>query len=163
MRILGIDPGSVVMGYGVIETQGSKLIHLDNGGIYPTTQQKFSERLPQIYDKIEQLIHQFQPDMAAVENVFYGKNVQSMLKLGQARGAAVLAVLKSKIPLFEYSPTQVKMAVTGFGRASKEQVQKMVKLLLHLQDVAMKDASDALAVAICHQQSYKLLKKMSAQ
>ena len=163
MKILGIDPGSVVKGYGVIETQGSKLIHLDNGGVYPTIQQKFSERLPQIYDKIEQLIHQFQPDMAAVENVFYGKNVQSMLKLGQARGAAVLAVLKSKVPLFEYSPTQVKMAVTGFGQASKEQVQKMVKLLLHLQDVAMKDASDALAVAICHQQSYKLLKKMSAQ
>src|SRR5947207_880788 len=123
MQILGIDPGSVVTGYGLVEEAGGKLRHLDNGGIFPPTKQNFSDRLCYIYDQIDFLLKKFSPDAVAIENIFYAKNVASTLKLGHARGAAIVAVAKGKFPLFEYSALQVKQAVTGYGHASKEQIQ----------------------------------------
>ncbi len=161
MIILGIDPGSVVMGFGIIETQGNRLIHIENGGIYSSQFKVFHDRLLHIFDEITQLIIRYRPEIAAIENVFYGKNVQSMLKLGQARGAAVLALLKAGLTVHEYTPTQVKSALTGYGRADKEQMQRMIKILLKLKDEAMSDASDALAVAICHSQHQTMQKKIA--
>jgi crossover junction endodeoxyribonuclease RuvC len=156
MQILGIDPGSVITGYGLIEASNGKLVHLDNGGIFTSSKKPFSERLYQIYDKMGELINKYSPDAVAIENIFIAKNVSSTLKLGHARGAAIVAIAKKNIPLFEYSPLQVKQAVTGYGRASKEQIQKMIQTLLKLPETAFKDASDALAVAICHLHSYRI-------
>ncbi len=161
MQILGIDPGSVITGYGLIEATKGKVVHLDNGGIFTSSKEPFSERLCHIHEQIESLLEKFSPDAVAIENIFIAKNVSSTLKLGHARGAAIVAIAKAKIPLFEYSALQVKQAITGYGHASKEQIQKMIQSLLKLPETAFKDASDALAVAICHLHSYRIKKVMS--
>lgn len=161
MRILGIDPGSVVTGYGLIEALAhSKVTHVDNGGIFTPKKRPFSERIYYIFDQVSELIHQFRPDAVAIEDIFIAKNVSSTLKLGHARGAAIVAVAKAGLPVYEYSALQVKQAVTGYGHASKEQIQKMVQALLRLPASAFSDASDALAVALCHHHSHRMLKKV---
>jgi crossover junction endodeoxyribonuclease RuvC len=161
MKILGIDPGSVVTGYGLIEETQGKMTHVDNGGIFPPKGRPFSERICYIHNQVEALIERHRPDAVAIENIFVAKNVSSTLKLGHARGAAVVAVARSNLPLYEYTANEVKLAVTGYGHAGKEQIQKMVCTLLKLPGHAFTDASDALAVAICHLNSYRLLKKVS--
>lgn len=160
MRILGIDPGTLVTGYGLIQEDKGRLSHMDNGGIFPPRKRPLSERIGYIHDQIELLINKYGPDMVAIEDIFVAKNVSSTLKLGHARGAAMVAVVRSGLPLFEYTANQVKLAVTGYGHASKEQIQKMVRTLLKLPDIAFTDASDALAVAICHLHSHRLQKKV---
>jgi len=153
MIILGIDPGSRITGYGIISKQGNRLIHIDNGAIFTQSAKDFPQRLEQIFTGLSAVIAQYQPEAVAVENVFLAKNAQSALKLGQARGAAIVAAVNVGLCVFEYTALQVKQAVVGSGRAEKVQVQQMIKALLNLPEVAQEDASDALAVAVCHAHS----------
>jgi crossover junction endodeoxyribonuclease RuvC len=163
MIILGIDPGSRITGYGLIRKEGNRLMHLENGAIWTDTAQDFPVRLGQIFRGIEEIIDRHAPDSVAVENIFFSNNVQSALKLGQARGAAVVACVTQGLPVYEYTALQVKQAVVGHGKAAKEQVQHMVKVLLNLAEPAQADASDALAVAICHANSINLAKRLKVQ
>ncbi len=156
MRVLGIDPGSRITGYAIVEQQGSRLFHLDNGAIFTDKASDFPGRLKMIFEGIVKVLSEYSPDSVAVEDIFFSTNVRSALKLGQARGAAIAAVVNAGLPVYEYTALQVKQAVVGEGKAAKEQVQRMVKVLLGLPEVAQADASDALAVAICHINSYKL-------
>lgn len=156
MIILGIDPGSVITGFGLVKKENGHITHVENGAIFCKSGSSFHKRLVMIFEKIQELTKQFKPSAVAVENIFYSKNIQSTLKLGQARGSAIVAAGLSKIPIFEYTPLAVKQAVVGYGGATKEQVQKMVKKLLNLPQVAEENASDALAVAICHCHSEKM-------
>ncbi len=163
MKILGIDPGSRITGYGIISQSGNRLCHVDNGAIHTDCHKDFPQRLKIIYRALTEIIEQFRPDAMAVENIFFAANAQSALKLGQARGAAIVAGVNAGLPIFEYTPLQVKQAVVGHGRASKDQVQKMLKALLNLPEVAQEDASDALAVAICHAHSAGLKSRLKAR
>jgi crossover junction endodeoxyribonuclease RuvC len=156
MIVLGIDPGSRVTGYGIVEKAGNRLVHIDNGAIFTDTALDFPGRLKKIFDGLLEVIAQFRPDQVAIENIFFSTNPQSALKLGQARGAAIVAAVHCGLPVTEYTALQVKQAVVGQGRAEKAQVQKMLKALLGLPETAQEDASDALAVAICHIHSYDL-------
>jgi len=156
MKILGIDPGSRITGYGIIVKEGNRLIHVDNGAIFTDAAKDFPLRLQRIYRGLSEIIERYQPEVVAVENIFFAKNVQSALKLGQARGAAIVAGVNAGLPVYEYSALQVKQAVVGHGKSAKVQVQQMLKVLLNLPEVAQEDASDALAVAVCHAHSYRL-------
>jgi crossover junction endodeoxyribonuclease RuvC len=153
MIILGIDPGSRITGYGIISKQGNRLIHIDNGAIFTQSAKDFPQRLEKIFQGLSGIIAEYQPEAVAIENVFVAKNAQSALKLGQARGAAIVAAVNVGLPVHEYTAMQVKQAVVGSGRAEKAQVQHMIKALLNLPEVAQEDASDALAVAVCHAHS----------
>lgn len=150
MRVLGIDPGSNITGYGIVEGQGNSFRHIDNGVIAPAATLSFPRRLQGIYGGIAELIDRYRPDSVAIENIFVAKNARSSLVLGHARGVAMLAACQSNLEAAEYTPSQVKNAVTGSGRATKDQIQRMVRALLRLPEIAAEDASDALAVAICH-------------
>ena len=161
MRILGIDPGSRATGYGLIVKEGNRLIHVDNGVIRPPEKATLPERLHTIFLGLGEIISEYSPQYAAVEQVFVARNPQSALKLGQARGAAILAATQAGLPVGEYSAMQVKSSVVGYGRAAKGQVQQMVKALLKLPEIAQEDASDALAVAICHAHSSNLNAKLA--
>ena len=161
MRIIGIDPGSRATGYGLVIKEGNRLIHLDNGVIRPPTKAELPERLLVIFQGLESIIKEYSPQCAAIEQVFMSQNAQSALKLGQARGAALLALASAGLEIGEYSPMQVKSSVVGYGRAAKSQVQQMVKALLKLPEIAQEDASDALAVAICHAHSNSLNKQLT--
>ena len=156
MRILGIDPGSKATGYGFIEQQGNRLIHLDNGAIFTRSQDGLPLRLQIIYRELSRLIALYRPEAVAVEQVFMAKNPASALKLGHARGVALLAGINAELPVAEYTALQVKSAVVGYGRAGKNQVQQMTRTLLKLPEIAQEDAADALAVAICHAHSHHL-------
>lgn len=158
--ILGIDPGTKVTGYGVIRVEGYQYLPIDYGCIRPPAHYKLSERYLVIFEGIEQLVERYQPTALVVETQFVQKNVQSAIKLGMARGVAIIAAKKRGIPIFEYAPTQAKLAVVGTGRASKHQVQGMIQRLLNLsQPPEPEDAADALALAICHAQvpTFKVL------
>lgn len=148
-RILGIDPGSVITGWGIIEGTHSRITHIDNGGIF-TRQKAFHQRLREIHDGLQKVIYEYQPTLVSMEQVFVSKNAQSALKLGQARGVALIVALNADLTVHEYTPTAVKLAVTGRGKADKSQVGAMVQTLLGLPEPAQVDASDALACAICH-------------
>ena len=149
--ILGIDPGTNVMGYGVILTEGKKYSLLQYGVIHLKKYETHELKLKKIFERITGLIEEFLPDAVALEAPFYGENVQSMLKLGRAQGVAMAAALAREIPIREYSPKKVKQSVTGNGNASKEQVAEMLKTLLKIQEIPkLLDATDALAVAVCH-------------
>ena len=161
MRILGIDPGSRATGYGFIEQQGNRLIHLDNGAIFTQSQDPLAVRLQRIYKELCALIEKHHPEAVAVEQVFMARNPASALKLGHARGIALLAGINAGLPVAEYSALQVKSAVVGYGKAGKNQVQHMTKTLLNLPEIAQEDASDALAVAICHAHSHHLSRKVA--
>ena len=156
MIVLGIDPGSRITGYGIVEKVGNRLVHIDNGAIFTSNATDFPGRLKLIFDGLLEIISQYKPDQVAIENIFFSTNAQSALKLGQARGAAIVAAVHCNLPVAEYSALQVKQAVVGQGRAEKAQVQKMLRALLGLPETAQADASDALAVAICHINSYGL-------
>jgi crossover junction endodeoxyribonuclease RuvC len=157
MRILGIDPGSLVTGFGVVEKNKSNLAHIQHGEIKSPPNGSLPSFLVDIYETLMEIIRVTKPDGMAIEEVFYGKNVKSLIKQGQARGVAILAGSHSGVPVFEYSPLAVKKAVVGYGRAEKAQVQVMVKAILQLTSLPPADAADALAVAICHANSMKVL------
>lgn len=160
MRIIGIDPGSRVTGYGVIDIVKNKINHIDCGGIHIPEKQPLENRLHFIHQKMKELIAEFRPDHAGVEDVFFAKNARSSLMLGHVRGVILLALAESSIPSAAYSPREVKKAITGYGAATKEQIQYMVKNLLSLKETAFEDASDALAIAICHSSTMNLQKRL---
>jgi crossover junction endodeoxyribonuclease RuvC len=157
MVILGIDPGTAITGYGIISHQGNHLKKIGVGVIRTSPQQDMSLRLKVIYDEMRSLIEKYQPQVIAVEELFFNKNVRTALAVGQARGVIVLAAANSGLDIVEYTPLQVKQAVVGYGRAEKHQIQEMVRMLLCLPEVPKPDdAADALAVAICHAHSRKV-------
>ena len=149
VRILGIDPGSRVTGYGLVTSSGSGVTYLASGNI-KTGQKDFNERLRVIFEDTRQILAEHAPDEIAIERVFVHKNVDSALKLGHARAAAICGTFQRDLPVSEYSPRQIKQAVTGSGAAAKEQVQQMVLRILELTGKVQSDSADALAVAICH-------------
>ena len=150
MIVLGIDPGSRVTGYGVVEKQRNGLVALLQGEVKPVVDSSLSSFMITLYNQLLAVIDDMQPDAVAIEDIFYGKNVKSLIKQAHVRGVAILAGSIRHIPVFEYSPLEVKQAVVGYGRAEKSQVQKMVTTILHLAKLPPADAADALAVAICH-------------
>jgi crossover junction endodeoxyribonuclease RuvC len=156
MRILGIDPGTRITGYGIIDVEGNRLRHVDNGIIKTLSSDGLPLRLKTIYDGLTAVIRDYAPTVVAVEQVFLAKNARAALTLGHARGTAVLSAANLEREIYEYSALQVKSAVVGYGHAGKQQVQQMVKVLLNLPEVAQEDAADALAVAICHANSRTL-------
>ena len=163
MRVLGIDTGSRVTGYGVIETDGADCVFIDCGVIQVNGADALALRLRVIHKRVVEIIQELKPDEAAFEGVFYSANVQSALKLGHARGVCIHAAAAADLPVYEYSPAEVKSAVTGYGRAEKPQVQQMVRALLKLADgPASYDASDALAVAICHAHTHRFKKAVAS-
>lgn len=149
-RVLGIDPGSQVTGYGVVEKARSGLCHIVHGEIRPGKGASLSSCLQTICDSLQEVIRQSVPQALAIEEIFYGKNVKSLIKQGQVRGVAILAGKHMGIPVYEYSPLEIKKAIVGYGRAEKGQVQMMAKAILKLPELPPPDAADALAVAICH-------------
>ncbi len=151
LRILGIDPGTNVTGYGLVEIRNKKPVILHMGNIKPGRYSDHYQRLKHLHERALHLVKEYQPDVMALEAPFYGKNVQSMLKLGRGQGVIMAAALTSSIPIFEYAPLLVKQAITGMGRASKEQVAYFLQKVYNLKDLDLGlDASDAVAVAICH-------------
>lgn len=152
MIILGIDPGSCTTGYGVIQTGSGQLNYLASGCI-KVANQVFSSRLEKIFTELQGIVTQFAPQEVAVEQVFMHRNANAALKLGQARGAALVAAAVAKCVVREYSARQVKQSVVGYGAADKQQVQRMVRVLLNLSSIPPVDAADALAIAICHAQA----------
>lgn len=151
MRVFGIDPGSARTGYGCIDTDGSRHRLVVCGAVVTPPRASFPEKLLAIHLALGRLLREHRPASVAVENVFYAKNVRSALRLGHARGVALLAAVEGGYPLFEYTPAEIKRTVVGYGRAEKPQVGEMVRLLLGLEEAPTPhDAADALAVAICH-------------
>jgi crossover junction endodeoxyribonuclease RuvC len=148
--ILGIDPGSILTGWGLVELAGNQLCHIANGVIGAPSGLCQAERLLEIHRGIEVIMKRYRPQAVSLEKVFFSQNAQSALKLGQARGMAMLAAAQNHIDVSEYSATEIKVAVVGYGHASKEQIQKMVGALLGLRGALRPDAADALAAAICH-------------
>ena len=151
MRIFGIDPGSDRTGYGCVESDGSRHRMVACGAISCSSPTSFPDKLLAIHTRLAALLRECRPDCVAIESLFFATNVRSALKLGHARGVAMLAAVEAGVPVAEYTPAEIKRAVVGYGRAEKHQVQHMVKLLLGLPTVpSPHDAADALAVAICH-------------
>jgi crossover junction endodeoxyribonuclease RuvC len=151
MRILGVDPGTIITGFGIIDFDKNELIYVASGIIKTPLVKDQAPRLKKIYSELDALINRYKPDEFALETAFYGKNIQSTLKIGYARGISMLAAINNNLPLKEYSPREIKKSVVGNGASSKEQVEYMVRKLLALRKTKMKfDESDAMAVAICH-------------
>lgn len=151
MRVLGIDPGIAVTGYGIVEEKQRSLISIGWGTINTSSQKSFSQRLGRLFQRVNDLIKDYKPEALAVEEPFLARNVRMALNIGQARGAAILAGVNAGLEVASYTPLQVKLAVVGYGRAEKAQVQEMVKRLLNLEEIPHPDhAADALGLAICH-------------
>ena len=149
--ILGIDPGTIIMGYGLVKVQGNKISLLEMGVLQPGKIKDGYKKLQLIFNTVSGLVTKYQPDTFAIEAPFFGKNVQSMLKLGRAQGVAIAAAMRHGLEVTEYSPKKVKQSITGNGNASKEQVMKMLQQILSFkEDPKHYDATDALAVAVCH-------------
>ena len=151
MIILGVDPGTLTTGYGVIEMRGSTIRMITCGAVSNDSAMLMPIRLKRIFETLNTVIAQTHPDECAIETAFYGKNAQSALKLGHARGVAMLAAVSRGIPTYEYSPREIKRSIVGTGTASKQQVQYMIQSILHLKELPRKlDTTDALAIAVCH-------------
>ncbi len=162
MIILGVDPGTNYTGYGIIKQNGNSYSRLANGFIKLPPSKEIPLRLEMIYDDLSRVIKLYKPDEFAIETAFYGKNVQSAMKIGYARGVAMLAAVHNNLPVSEYSPREIKKAVVGTGAASKEQISYMIKIVLNIRDSKMRfDESDALAVSLCHAFKIKMPSKKS--
>ena len=155
-RIIGVDPGSRVTGYGILDADCGRLRFVACGVVKTTPRASFAHRINEIFEGINEVVQLHGPAIAAIEDVFLANNPRSALKLGQARGAAVVAAMQNGLTVFDYSPRAVKQAVVGYGQAEKGQVQQMVKVLLGLSGRPSSDAADALAVAICHANQFHL-------
>lgn len=157
MLTLGIDPGTATTGYGLICEKGSKLVFVDHGTITTSPKETAQSRLRKIYMDLKKILKDYKPKAIAIERLFFGANTKTAVAVGQARGMILLAAAEAKIPVAEYTPLEIKMAVSGYGRADKKQVQLMVKALLGLSFIPKPDdAADALATAICHLHSFRL-------
>ncbi len=164
MKILGIDPGTVVMGWGVVEGEDTELALVDFGAITVPEKSPIGDRLYRLYNELLKVIRQHQPDAIAVEQPFVAKNVRTALAIGRAQAIALLVAAGEKIPAFEYTPAQVKLRVANYGAGTKEQIQEMVRLQLGLKEVPEpNDAADALAVAICHAQEIHINSLLTRQ
>ena len=151
MRAFGIDPGTAITGWGVVEERQGELAMVAYGTVVTPAGQAMSDRLKTLHEELQQLLSLHAPDTAAVERLFFQKNVRTALTVGQARGVALLALAEQAVPMAEYTPLEVKLAVAGYGGADKRQVQEMVRTLLGLAEIPQPDdAADALAIAICH-------------
>ena len=151
MIILGIDPGIATVGYSIVECKGNNFKALDYGVIRTEAGEDFPDRIKTIYDRMLEIIEKYQPEDLAIEELFFNKNVKTAIMVGQARGVEILAGINSGLGIYEYTPLQIKQAVTGYGRADKRQVQEMVRMLLNLKEIPKPDdAADALAIALCH-------------
>lgn len=150
MLVLGVDPGSRVSGYGLVEKEGHLLTCLHAGTISTSSQLPFYQRVHEIFEAMLGIMTRYRPDEMAIEDIFYDKNVKSTLKIGHARGAILIAAVQCGIKIFEYTPLEIKKAVVGYGRATKEQVRAMTQVILKLNSQPALDASDALAAAVCH-------------
>lgn len=152
MRILGIDPGTGILGFGIIDINARGKVSLVDGGVIRTpVKQEDSLRLNTIYDELSEIIKEHKPDVMSVEKLFFAQNVTTAMSVSQARGVVLLCGVQNNLTLFEYTPLQIKQAVTGYGKADKKQVQEMVRVILGLETVPKPDdAADALAAAICH-------------
>lgn len=161
MIILGIDPGVAITGYGVISHEGNRFKVIEYGAVLTESDMELPQRLVKINDGITEIIKRVKPDAAAVEELFFNKNIKTALTVGHGRGVAILAAAVQRLPVYEYTPLQVKQAVVGYGRAEKSQIQQMVKTLLNLSGIPKPDdVADALAVAICHAHSAVLMEKI---
>jgi crossover junction endodeoxyribonuclease RuvC len=150
MRVLGLDPGTATTGYGIVEQRASRLYHLDHGAIITPPNTPFEARLITIYDETRALIAKHKPDFVGLEKIYFKQNITTGITVAQARGVLALAVAQAKLPIRELSPADVKKGVVGYGKATKQQVQDMVKMLLNLDAIPKPDdAADALAIAIC--------------
>ncbi|MBW1771465.1 MAG: crossover junction endodeoxyribonuclease RuvC [Deltaproteobacteria bacterium] len=150
MLLLGVDPGSRVTGYGLVEKKQSRMTCIHAGTIAPPGNLPLYQRIHKIFESMVDLISRYQPAEMAMEDIFFAKNVKSALKIGHARGAIMVAAAQCGLEVFEYSPLEIKKAVVGYGRATKEQVRSMVQAILNMGAIPSLDASDALATAICH-------------
>jgi len=150
MIVLGVDPGSRVTGYGIVEKKNDVISYVHSGHIRSPAKIPFYERIHHIFQSMVKIMDDYQPQEMAIEDMFYAKNVQSSLKLGHARGAVLIAAVQSGLKIFEYTPLEIKKSVVGYGRAGKEQVRAMVKIILKIKGTLDLDTSDALAAAICH-------------
>jgi crossover junction endodeoxyribonuclease RuvC len=163
MRILGIDPGLANTGYGVIEHDGQRSVMLSSGCIETKPATPLPKRLQQIYDELAHVIDKYHPSVACLEKLFFSVNVKSAMAVGEGRGVAILATAKANLPLAEYTPQQIKQAVSGHGNANKGQIERMVKVLLNLEQVPETNhAADALAVAICHAHTFRFSQLVGA-
>lgn len=160
MIILGVDPGTAITGYGVIEHSGNRFSLLEYGIVSSSKDMAVAERLQVIFDGINRIIEKYKPEHFVIEELFFNKNTKTALAVGQARGVIILAASLNGLPIFEYTPLQVKQAVVGYGRAEKQQVQFMVKAIMNLADIPRPDdAADALAIGICHANSFRIINK----
>lgn len=151
MIIFGIDPGLAISGYGVLRYIGNKFEVIDYGAVTTESCEEFPKRLKKIYDSYTKLFDLYKPDAVAIEELFYNKNVKTAIAIAEARGVHLLAAENNSIPLYEYTPLQIKQGIVGYGRAEKKQVQEMVRVILHLDSVPKPDdVADGLAAAICH-------------
>ncbi len=150
MLVLGVDPGSRVTGYGLIEKDKNQVVCVQAGTISSSTKIPFYERIYKIFQSMVEIMTCYRPEELAIEDIFFAKNVKSSLKLGHARGAMMIAAVQCGIKIFEYTPLEIKKSVVGYGRATKEQVRSMVQIILKLKTQPNLDTSDALATAICH-------------
>lgn len=157
VTILGIDPGSSSTGFGLVRSDGGDLFHVHHSQVSLSSKKTTAQKLSRLYHATMEIVQEYNPDQVAVEGIFYGCNVKSMIVLGQARGAAMVAVANKGLEISEYPPTVVKQSVVGYGKASKAQVQQMVAVILNQQMVRGEHAADALAVAICHHHHQLLL------
>ena len=160
MIVLGIDPGIAIMGYGVVEPKENKIKVLENGVLTTSSKTRTPERLEILYNNLEGIIKEYKPDEFAIEELFFNQNVKTAITVGHARGVQVLCAQANNIPIYEYTPLQIKQAITGYGRADKKQMQLTVTTLLNLKDMpGPDDAADALAVALCHVLSQRFKEK----
>ncbi|MBW2118431.1 MAG: crossover junction endodeoxyribonuclease RuvC [Deltaproteobacteria bacterium] len=150
MLVLGVDPGSHVTGYGLVEKKNNQLICIDSGQVTSSAKIPFYDRIHKIFKAMAEIMERYRPGEMSIEDVFYAKNIQSSLKLGHARGAVLIAAVQCGVRIFEYTPLEIKKSVVGYGRATKEQVNSMVRIILNLKTTPKLDTSDALAAAICH-------------
>ena len=155
MIILGIDPGYAIVGWGILDYQGNKFRVLDYGAITTDASMEMYARFQSIHNDLNRIIELYRPEAMAIEELFFNSNRTTAINVAQARGVLLLSALNHNVPIFEYTPLQVKQAVAGYGRAEKQQVQQMTKMLLNLESVPKPDdTADALAIAICHAHSY---------
>ena len=161
MRILGIDPGFAITGFSIIDYEGNKFRLITSGAILTEAHTSFPLRLEKIYNDLSQIIEEYKPDAMSIEELFFNNNAKTAINVAQARGVILVTAKINKVPIYEYTPLQVKQAVVGYGRADKMQVQRMVKMILHEENLPkLDDTTDSMAIAICHAHSAKFAQSL---
>ena len=161
MRILGIDPGFAITGYSIIDYIGNKFNLIDSGAILTEAHTSFPLRLEQIYNELQEIIKKYKPDAMSIEELFFNNNAKTAINVAQARGVILVTAKINNLPIYEYTPLQIKQAVVGYGRANKMQIQHMVKMILNEENLPkLDDTTDRMAIAICHAHSYRFSEKL---